>query len=145
MKQAYEYLYYKVLDFLITVNPKNTIASWSALCFITALDFAFLFSIMILLHLFTRFDLYQFLTKFNTIIVVILVMVLNYFLLYHKNTHQQIMKKFSKESEQQRKKGNTIVLIIIVGIFVCLFYFGSILRVEFIQNHQGNIEQPQFK
>ena len=145
MKQAYEYLYYKVLDFLITVNPKNTIASWSALCFITVLDFAFLFSIMIVLHLYMGFDLYQFLTKFNTITVAGLVMVLNYFLLYHKNTHQQIMKKFSKESEQQRKKGNAIVLIIIVGIFVCLFYFGSILRVEFIQNHQGNIEQSQFK
>ena len=141
MKKAYEYLYYKVLDFLITVNPKNTIASWSALCFTTALDFTFLFTILIVLHLYMGFDLYQFLTKFNTISVAGLIMVLNYFLLYHKNTHQQIMKKFSKESEQQRKKGNTIVLIIIIGIFVCLFYFGSILKAEFIKNHQDNIAE----
>lgn len=145
MKQAYEYLYYKVYDFIITINPKNTIASWSALCFVALLDFALIFTTSIVLHLYLGFDLYVYLTKNIVLMFGCLIIVLNYFLLYHKLKYKAIQKKFSKEDEQQSKRGNALVLIVVLGVFISMFYFGSILRAEFNHNQQDKIEQIHFK
>lgn len=141
MKQAYDYLYYKILKFIITINSKNSIAPWSALCFIIVLNFAFLFSLLIILHLYFGFDLYKFLTKFNVISLSFILLILNYFLLYHNKKHKLIMNKFKNENIQQKRKGNIIVLIIVLSVFISLVHFGSILRSEFIQNVHNKTEQ----
>ena len=120
--KTYQYLYYKIYNFLKLTELDGFWMEWRAYCLMISINIFALFSILNYFTVITKVYI-----KFpdNKIWICIFSLVLslvNYRLLLSKNRWKEIIKEFDKLPRKTNDKGTLVSWIIIIFIIVNLIF-----------------------
>ena len=114
--KAYKYLFYKIYDWQIRYFGEDDLPEIKTLVLVSLLNSANIYSIILLINLWTKFDLIDAINlgKIKMTIIYFSVLGVNYLLFIYRNYYKQLSKQFSDKDIRWKniKLISTIVYII---------------------------------